>query len=260
MLALYHWEPNLYFLKPLIALAEKGIEFDSHYFDPLQFEQLDADFPANTESRLQLELEGPVLVHEGAIISSSFFMLEYIAEALPGPSLLPRDAYGRYRMRAFGQSGALLLGGAIATLGCARYLGPALRTRANGALRSRIAAIELPERRARWAELLEGTQERAVNAALARIERPVERIEASLSASPWLTGVDYSIADIDAFALLAPLPILAPDVVNANITPHIFAFLTRMQARPAVRAALAHSRTGRPAEAFIPGAEAPRWG
>ncbi|HEY3730874.1 MAG TPA: glutathione S-transferase family protein [Steroidobacteraceae bacterium] len=260
MLALYHWEPNLYFLKPLIALAEKGIEFDSHYFDPMQFEQFAVDFPGNAESRLQLELEGPVLVHEGAIISSSFFMLEYIAEALPGPSLLPRDAHGRYRMRAFGQSGAVLLGGAVATLGCARYLGPALRRHSNGALRTRIAAIEPSERRARWAALLEDSQEGAVSAALGRLQRPVERIEAALSGSPWLAGTDYSIADIDAYALLAPLPTLAPDVVSGSATPNITAFLTRMQSRPGVRAALARSRTGRPAEAFVPGAEASRWG
>jgi hypothetical protein len=37
-------------------------------------------------------------------------------------------------------------------------------------------------------------------------------------------------------------------------------FLERMHTRPAVRAALALSRTGRPAEAFVPGAEASRWG
>jgi len=24
MLELYHWEPNIFFLKPLVALAEKG--------------------------------------------------------------------------------------------------------------------------------------------------------------------------------------------------------------------------------------------
>ena len=34
MLELYHWEPNTFFLKPLIALAEKGVEYRSCYFDP----------------------------------------------------------------------------------------------------------------------------------------------------------------------------------------------------------------------------------
>jgi glutathione S-transferase len=260
MLELYHWEPNTFFLKPLIALAEKGVEYRSHYFDPSQFVQCGAGFPANVESQLQLEREGPVLLHDGAIISSSFFMLEYIAEAFPGPALLPGDAYGRYRMRAHGQSVALSLGSAVATLGCARYLAPALSTRPAAALRTQIAAIEPLERRAAWMAVLEGDTERAAGAALEQLAAPVARIEAELAASAWLAGADYSIADIDAFATLAPLPILAPSTVSARATPHIVRFLERMQARPAVRAALALSRTGRPAEAFVPGPEPSRWG
>jgi glutathione S-transferase len=260
MLELYHWEPNTFFLKPLIALAEKGVEFRNRYFDPTNFEQFGPDFPANAESRLQLEREGPVLVHDGTIISSSFFMLEYIAETFPGPTLLPADAYGRYRMRAWGQIVALSLGSAVTTLGCARYLAPALRARPAAPLRSQIASIEPLERRSAWAAVLEGDIESAASAARERLAVPVRRIEATLAASAWLTGADYSIADIDAFAMLLALPSLAPALVNQSVTPHILAFLERMQARPAVRTALARSRTGRPAEAFVPGAEASRWG
>ncbi len=39
MLELYHWEPNTFFLKPLIALKEKQAAFTSRYFDPTRFEQ-----------------------------------------------------------------------------------------------------------------------------------------------------------------------------------------------------------------------------
>ena len=199
-------------------------------------------------------------MHDDAIISSSFFMLEYIAEALPGPTLLPADAYDRYRMHAWGQRVALSLASTVTTLGCARYLAPGLRARPAAPLRAQLAAIEPLERRAAWEAVLEGEQDSAVSAALGRLAPPVRRIEAALAASAWLAGADYSIADIDAFAMLAPLPNLAPGVVNPSATPHIIAFLERLQARPAVRAALARSRTGRPAEAFVPGAEASRWG
>jgi GSH-dependent disulfide-bond oxidoreductase len=260
MLELYHWEPNTFFLKPLIALAEKGVEFRSRYFDPTRFEQFAANFPSNLESQLQLEHEGPVLVHDGTIISSSFFMLDYIAETFPGPTLLPADAYGRYRMHAFGQVGALALGSAVATLGCSRYLAPALRALPVDVLRAQIASIEPLERRAAWTAVLEGDTQGAASAALARLALPVRRIEAALGASAWLAGADYSIADIDAFAMLLALPALAAQVVNAAATPRILDFLARMRARPAVRAALAHSRTGRPEEAFVPGTEASRWG
>ena len=89
MLELYHWEPNGFYLKPLIALEEKGATFTSRWFDPTSFEQTVDGFPSSVESRLTLEREGPLLVADGEVISSTFFMLEYIAESVPGPALMP---------------------------------------------------------------------------------------------------------------------------------------------------------------------------
>jgi len=256
VLELYHWEPNIFFLKPLVALAEKGTAYTARYFDPTQFEPI----AVNTEALLKLEREGPVLVHDGAIISSSFFLLEYIAEALPGPPLLPADPYGRYQAHVWGQLIALSLAGPVTALGCARYLAPVLRSRPLQPLQQQIARIEPLERRAAWAALLEGDQAAAVAAARSQLARPIARIEAALANAPWLAGADYSIADIDAFAMLSTLPGLAPDLVSQSTSPNIMAFLQRVQSRPAVRAALALSRTGRPEQAFVPGPEASRWG
>ena len=86
------------------------------------------------------------------------------------------------------------------------------------------------------------------------------RIEAHLAANSWLAGPTYSIADIDAFAMLRVVPDLAPDVVNAKATPRIWEYLARIEARPAVRAALAMSRSGKPEQHFVPGVEPSRWG
>jgi glutathione S-transferase/GST-like protein len=260
MLELYHWEPNTFYLKPLVALAEKGVSYSARYFDPTQFEQFGAVFPLDVESRLHLEREGPVLVHDGTIISSSFFLLEYIAEAFPGPALLPADAYDRYRARAWGQISALSLASAVSALGCARYLAPILRSRPADSVRSKIDAIEPLERRAAWTAVLDGGAEAQLAAARSQLAAPVARIEAALAVSPWLAGAQYSIADIDVFAMLTGLPELAPSLVSASASPHIMAFLQRMRARPAVRAALALSRTSRPEEAYVPGPESSRWG
>jgi GSH-dependent disulfide-bond oxidoreductase len=259
MLELYHWEPNGVFLKPLIALAEKEVAYSSRYFDPTRFEQFDAQFPVCVESRLHLEREGPVLVHDREVIASSFFMLEYIAEAFPGPSLLPAQAYDRYRAQACGQMMALLVASAVSALGCARYLAPQLKSLPPEKLRAHIAAIEPAERRASWSAVLDA-DERALSAARARLVAPLRRLESALSGSSWLAGPHYSIADIDAFATLAPLPELSSELVSATVTPNIMGFLLRMQERPAVRKALTLTRTGKPGQAFVPGAESPRWG
>ena len=44
---LYHWEPNAHSGKPMLALMEKGVAFNSHYL------------------AMSIEGEGPVLVAEG---------------------------------------------------------------------------------------------------------------------------------------------------------------------------------------------------
>jgi glutathione S-transferase len=260
MLELYHWEPNTYFLKPLIALHEKQAPFTSRWFDPSAFEQFAAGFPGNTESALQLEREGPILVNEGAIISSSFFMLEYINEILPGVNLCPGDAYGQYRVRAWGQVlGAV--GSGVSALGCARFLAPVLREMRPAALAARLQSIEPIERRQAWAAVIDGTYNDATLAVIrARLEVSLQRIESALAGGPWLAGAEYSIADIDAFSLLSSLPVLAPGVLDRDRAPRTLDFLERMRARAAVKAALALSRSGKPQEAFVPGAEASRWG
>jgi glutathione S-transferase len=261
MLELYHSEPNLYYLKPLVALEEARAAFTAHYFDPTSFEQYSPAFPRNVESMLNLEREGPILVDGGTVLSSSFFMLEYIAEAFPAAGLLPGKAYEHYRARAWGQFNALQLAPGVCALGCAKYLAPALRARDQGELQARIERIEPQERRAAWMAVIDGSyDEKTLAAVRERLGMPVKRIEDALGQSEWLAGDAYSIADIDAFALLAPLPDLAPDTVNERATPRVADFLRRMRERPAVQRALASARTPRPQEAFIPGAEPSRWG
>jgi GSH-dependent disulfide-bond oxidoreductase len=261
MLELYHWEPNGFYLKPLIALEEKGAPFTSRWFDPTSFEQTVEGFPSSAESRLTLEREGPLLVADGEVISSTFFMLEYIAESVPGPALMPEAAYNRYRARAWGQFLGLSLGATTSALGCARYLAPELARRDAAALRAKIERIEPLERRSAWLAVVDGTYEEAALATLRqRLSLPIQRLESALAKQPWLAGPDYSIADIDAYALVDPLQQLAPEAVNDDRTPRLKDWLGRIAARPAVRAARGRSRSGRPEHAFVPGVEPARWG
>jgi glutathione S-transferase len=261
MLELYTSEPNGFFLKPLVALAEKEASFTVHYFDAANFEQFAASFPANAESRLQLEREGPLLRHDGALICNSFFMLEYIAEALPGRALLPADPFEAYRARAWGQFLGAHLGSAVPLLGCAEYLVPKFASRDAAALDAAIAAIEPAERRAGWTALRDGSCTAAyLDGVRGRLQLPVGRIEHALQEAQWLAGADFSIADIDAYAMLCTLPDLAPAVVNAAATPRIVEYLARIARRDSVREALRNARTERPGQYFVPGIEAARWG
>src|SRR5690348_13101834 len=230
MLELYHWEPNTYFLKPLIALHEKKAGFASRWFDASAFEQFANGIPRNTESTLQLEREGPVLVSEGAVVSSSYFLIEFINEVVPGVDLCPGGAYQHYQQRAWGQVlGAL--GSGVSALGCARYLAPALMSREQAELRARLDRIEPLERRQAWLAVIDGTyDEQAVAAIRERLKVPLKRIEDTLKRTYWLAGNDYSLADIDAFSFLNSLPTLAPEILNAKECPRTMDFVERMRA------------------------------
>ena len=260
MLELYTSEPNTFFLKPLIALHEKQAAFELRWFDAAALEQFSLAFSGDVESHLQLEREGPLLLHDGELISSSYFMLEYIAETMPGLSLLPDAPFDLYRARASAQFLGAHLGALVPVLGCAKYLAPSLCAN-RPAVEAKIAAIEPIERRLGWSALLNGSYTPQVLAtARDRLKFPVSRVEATLSREPWIAGPEYSIADIDAFAMLRVLGDLAPEVVNGEATPRILDYVSRISARPAVRAALATSRSGRPEQHFVPGVEPSRWG
>lgn len=261
MLELYHSEPNIYYLKPLIALEEVRAPFASRYFDPTSFEQNSPSFPQNMETALNLEREGPILVDGVTVLSSSFFILEYIAEAFPAANLLPGEAYEHYRARAWGQFIALQLSPGVCALGCGKYLAPALRSRDPEQLKARIERLEPQERRAAWMAVIDGSyDEKTLRSVRGQIQMPVKRIEDALGRASWLAGPGYSVADIDAFAMLSPLADLAPEVVSEKAAPRITQFLRRVRERPAVQRALARAKTARPQEAFVPGAEPSRWG
>jgi glutathione S-transferase len=73
-----------------------------------------------------------------------------------------------------------------------------------------------------------------------RIGLAVDKLEAALAGSDWLAGGAYSIADINAFALVHALPQLTPELVSPARTPRLTAYLARIAERPAVKAALAN--------------------
>lgn len=260
MLELYTSEPNTFFLKPLIALHEKGARFTSRWMDTDALEHFALDHSREVEARLHLEREGPLLDHDGTLISGSWFMLEYIADTLPGEDLHPDAPFDRYRARASGQFLGAHLGSLVPILGCVKYVTPRLAVN-RAALESRLTAVEPVERRNSWLALVNGTYTpQILDTARERLKFPISRLEKTLAEGAWLAGPRYSIADIDAFAMVRCLPDLAPELVNAPATPRIMDFLARVEARPAVNAALATSRSGTPGQHFVPGVEPSRWG
>lgn len=259
-LQLFHWEPNGIWLKPLVALHEKGLSFRSGYMDLLAFATW-PPVPSERETVLDLDGTGPVLVHGGRQITESFFLIEYLEDAFPHPPLRPADALGHARILAWGRFLNEVLSPAVNTLGCHSYLAQELRKREQAEIERFVASVRMKHVQDAWrvaaqdaypAELLSDSRR--------KVELAVRRIETALADSPWLVGPAFSLADIDAFAFCNCLTRLTPDLVNDSASPRLLDWVHRIRDRPAVQAALAASRTGTPELAFVPGPEHSRWG
>ncbi len=260
MLELYHWEPNTAFLKPLIVLHEKGVAFTSRYIDFSRFEQYDlADFNGYTEVQHNPDGEGPILFAGGLPMTEAFFLTLYLDEKYPDKPLRPSDAHGRWNVLKWARFLNEVPGPAVATLGCHKYLVPQLKAGDRAAIDAGIAKVPTKERKDAWLAALNNSYTDELLADSRRkLGIAVKQIEDALTGGDWLLGSNYSLADIDAYSLLAPAKGLAPELFADTAATN--GWLDRMASRPAVKAALATSKTGKPFEAFVPGPEHSRWG
>ncbi|HZD53691.1 MAG TPA: glutathione S-transferase family protein [Woeseiaceae bacterium] len=257
MLELFHWEPVGHSARVLICLHEIGVEYRSRYVDALQLEQFSDEF-------LELNPQGqlPVLRADDVAMSESGLINEFLAESFPESRLVPADAIGRYNAQVWSKFVDSHLASSLGTLGCRKYLLPVLNEYDRAALEARIASIPVIERRAGWQRAAAGDYDDAlISNAERKVRLAVERMEETLAGSDWLVGGAYSIADINAFAMISGLRDACPHIVNGRDAPHTSAWADRIAERPAVQSVLTSpDLKHRPDTVFLPGPEHSRWG
>lgn len=258
MLELYHWAPNGPWLKPLIVIAEKNIDCTLRPIDVLAFEQYgDKVPPRSLETRLNQEGEGPLLVQDGRQLTESFFLSEYLDSAFDGPALRPTDPIAFNRMLAWSRFTNEVFMPGVNTLGCQKFLAPQL---AGKTFPAEIAAkIELSFVGEAWQRAYANDYPEAmIEDSRRKIGIALDRIEKALAEGPYLVGQDYTLADIDAFAISRSIPLLAPDLIEGRSLWSDW--MARIEARPAVQASLKVGGWSEPETAFAPGPEHARWG
>ncbi len=254
MLELYHWEPNAASARVIITLKEKGLDFQSRYLDVLSFEQHSPEFLALSETG-----ETPVLTSDGEVLTQSSFICEYLDEAFPGASLMPRDPNARWQARTWQKYVDDHLAAAVSDLAWTALGAPALKGR-NGSADAAVARIPNRMLRDVWSEALAGYPAERLAKSRGRVELTITQMEADLDGRDWLAGDAFSLADIAMFSYVNYLPSVTPELVNERTAPRTMAWLARVAARPAVKAALAMARTPDPFAAAAPGPEHIRWG
>ncbi len=236
---LYHWEPNANSGKPIIALIEKGVAFESHYTDLLEFDQHKPEYLAiNPNGTI------PVLVHGDVMLAESTEMGEYIDGAFPGPALRPENPAERWRMRWWGKFLDGYFGPSLSMIGWSIFVGPSVRDKDPDELRRNIERIPLKERRDAWRMAIYNEfPEKELAESGRRVQNGIRVFEEEFGKHPYCAGDTYSLADINAFCMAYALPMMQPEFVNAEKTPNLVAWLKRIYDRPAIEETFKLGRT-----------------
>jgi glutathione S-transferase len=235
MLDLYHAEPAANSMKSLLCLKEKSLEFVSHYVDLLRFEQHQPQFV-----KLNPNGQVPVLVHDGAVITESTVINEYLDDAFPDVPLRPQNLAERAQMRIWSKFVDEYLCPALSIWGWHLMVRRVAQSLSKDELDKVLGRIPLKEQRDKWATVAgESFTEAQLAEAKRKLEHSIARMEGILAKSTWLAGTTYSLADVNSYSMIAGVRRMFPDIVNPGATPLACAWLETMSARPAVQAALA---------------------
>lgn len=235
-LKLYHAEPLANSLKTLIPLKEKALSFDSVYVDLHKFEQHEPWFVAiNPEGQV------PVLDHDGAIITQSSVINEYLEDAFPdAPALRPADPVGRARMRYWNKFVDEHVMNYVSVWGWHRMIGAIARAIESGEFDRLVERIPLHEQREKWRTARSGFSEADLANATRKVEVAVDKVEARLAESAWLAADRFTLADVNFFAHCGNgLTRLFPAIGIRERCPRLLDWVERIRARPGVQAALA---------------------
>ena len=239
MLTLYHWEPNANSGKPMLALKEKGVDFQSHYLDLLNFDQHKPDY-------LKINPDGtiPALLHDELMLTESTAIMEYVNDAFPGPKLMPDDPVERQRARWWMRFFDQYFGPSLSMIGWSVFVGPSVRQKDPEELKAAIERIPLKERRIAWSKAIYNTfSPEELEESRRRVGVGIACLEKALSERPWIAGETYSLGDINGFNLGYALPLAQPQACNDEKTPHILKWLRAIYRRPATQETWKMGRT-----------------
>jgi glutathione S-transferase len=235
----YHAEPLANSLKSMLPLKEKGLAYESIYVDLHKFEQHQPWFVAiNPEGQV------PVLDHDGAIITHTTVINEYLEDVFPdqqpgsGP-LRPKDAIGAAQMRYWNKFVDEHVMNFVSMHGWHRMVGIIARNIENGEFEKLMESIPLPDQRKKWMTARSGFSEADLEHATGKIVYALEKIEQQLGETQWLAGETYTLADINFYSHCgAMVERMFPEMEVAAKYPRLVDWRERVTARPAVAEAL----------------------
>jgi glutathione S-transferase len=210
------------------VLNAKKLPFAEVKLNLLEGDQLKPDY-------LKLNPNGvvPTLDHDGAIVTDSTVITEYLDEMFPDESFTPESALERARMRALMHFADEMPAASVRVPTYNLAFLPRFQKM------SREEFIELAESKPLRREFMmsmgqTGFPKAEMDAALGRLRRTYERMQTEIekSGGPWLLGKQITLADVAIMPALVRMDDLGMSDAW-NDLPRVVAWFEAIQAQPA---------------------------
>jgi glutathione S-transferase len=216
------------------VLNAKNVPFEEVKLNLLEGDQLKPDY-------LKLNPNGvvPTLDHDGAIVTDSTVITEYLDEAIPEHSFTPSDIVARARMRALMHFIDEMPAAAVRVPTFNLAFLPSFQKM------SREAFVAMAESKPLRREFMltmgqTGFPKQEMDAALARLRRAYERMDAEIETSggPWLQGKQISLADVAVMPALVRMYDLG--MPGWQDLPRVVTWFDNIRAQPAFKPTYYH--------------------
>ena len=209
------------------VLNAKKLPFAEVKLNLLEGDQLKPDY-------LKLNPNGvvPTLDHDGAIVTDSSVIAEYLDEVEPDASFTPEDPVRRARMRTLMHFIDEMPAAAVRVPTFNLAFLPKFQAM------SREAFVAMAESKPLRREFMltmgqTGFPQAEMDAALARLRRSYERMDAEIekSGGPWLLGKEITLADVAVMPALVRMHDLG--MANWQDLPRVVTWFDNIRAQPA---------------------------
>lgn len=227
MLKLYHANHSTCSQKVRLCLAEKGLDYQSELVNLATKEHLTPEY-------LQLNPNGvvPTLVHDGAIITDSGVICEYLDEVFPNIGMLPTDPAERAVVRAWGRYLDEVPTAAIRVPSFNMAFLPRFKALDEEAFQKQQADVR-PIRKQFYERMgPKGFDDTEVDAAMEQFNSTLERMETRLSDTEWVSGDTFGMADIIVLPLIDRMDDLSFSEMWESYFPLVTDWFKRSRSRP----------------------------
>lgn len=227
---LYHYSNSTCSQKVRMVLAEKGVAFESREVNLLAGEQHAPEYV-----KLNPDHVVPTLVFDGAVLTESSLINEFIDDRFEGRPLRPSDPLLRYQAAALANYIDTRLHGKVTgVLTHAILTRGLLAGRTPEQVREYLAAIPNPADRAlRESLLTHGVAAPEVVGAIDVLKLFFARLEDRLAAQPWFAGPDFGLADACALPYVARFRDMGLSAFwSEGARPRVAGWLDRCTGRP----------------------------